>query len=386
MPTRASSRSAGRRRSPSPRASSRGRSPSPLASSRGRSPALPSVWCCCRWAPLRLPLARRAQTCAVFLAALIFPGFVCALLALALWPPLVARGSRAVLLAACAWTLVDNVLLRTPWRGGRPSAWLRGCALFRACRAYFPASLHVLPAAGYARGVPHLLCVHPHGVLSLGVISNLVWATPATAAALGGLDYRVATVSVNFWLPLWRDFVLALGFIDASRRSLGWMLARGRSAVLVVGGAAETLRSSPGTADLVLRRRRGFARLALEHGARLVPAYTFGEVELWRQAGEGWPALRAAQFFFLRATGFVLPVVFGRGLLQYDFGLLPQRVPLHTVLGAPLPAAPAQPKPSRAQVDELHARYAAALAALHAAHCQRLTPPGAPVAPLRFVD
>ena len=41
--------------------------------------------------------------------------------------------------------------------------------------------------------------------------------------------------------------------------------------VLAVGGGAEALRARPGTMDLVLRRRKGFVRQALQAGAALVP-------------------------------------------------------------------------------------------------------------------
>lgn len=43
-----------------------------------------------------------------------------------------------------------------------------------------------------------------------------------------------------------------------------------------------------GSVDLTLSKRTGFVKLALEHGAGLVPVFTFGENELWSQvSGEG---------------------------------------------------------------------------------------------------
>ena len=171
-----------------------------------------------------------------------------------------------------------------------------------------------------------------------------------------------------------------MGFVDASRASLAALLASGRSAVVVVGGAAEALISAPGTSDLVLRRRRGFIRLALETGAALVPCYTFGENDLWDPVfAATWLRLQRA---LLRATGFVVPLVRGRGVFQYDVGLLPRRVPLHTVMGAPL-AVRRTAQPSDAQVDALHARYTAALEALYEEH-RAIYAPHAP--PLRIVD
>ena len=46
---------------------------------------------------------------------------------------------------------------------------------------------------------------------------------------------------------------------------------------MIVGGAAESLEAFPGQYRLVLRKRKGFIRIALETGASLVPVFSFGE-------------------------------------------------------------------------------------------------------------
>jgi len=51
----------------------------------------------------------------------------------------------------------------------------------------------------------------------------------------------------------------------------------GSSITIVVGGAAESLSAHPGTADLTLKRRKGFIKLAIRTGASLVPVFSFGE-------------------------------------------------------------------------------------------------------------
>lgn len=51
----------------------------------------------------------------------------------------------------------------------------------------------------------------------------------------------------------------------------------GSSLTIVVGGAAESLSAHPGTADLTLKRRKGFIKLAIRQGADLVPVFSFGE-------------------------------------------------------------------------------------------------------------
>lgn len=40
----------------------------------------------------------------------------------------------------------------------------------------------------------------------------------------------------------------------------------GKAVVLVIGGAAESLKCKPGCYEIILRRRKGFVRIALQHG------------------------------------------------------------------------------------------------------------------------
>ena len=72
---------------------------------------------------------------------------------------------------------------------------------------------------------------------------------------------------------------MALGICSVSYKSCQHILRSGPGASLtiVVGGAAESLSAHPGTADLTLKRRLGFIKLAIREGADLVPVFSFGE-------------------------------------------------------------------------------------------------------------
>jgi hypothetical protein len=50
-----------------------------------------------------------------------------------------------------------------------------------------------------------------------------------------------------------------------------------------VGGSAELLECQPNTDILVLKRRKGFVRLALENGVDIVPVYGYGINDLYIQ-------------------------------------------------------------------------------------------------------
>jgi 2-acylglycerol O-acyltransferase 2 len=73
--------------------------------------------------------------------------------------------------------------------------------------------------------------------------------------------------------------VIALGLCSVSKKSVETILTKGpgHSCTIVVGGASEALYAFPGTANLVLKRRMGFIKMAIKTGAHLVPIFAFGE-------------------------------------------------------------------------------------------------------------
>lgn len=60
-----------------------------------------------------------------------------------------------------------------------------------------------------------------------------------------------------------------LGLLPVSKESLDYLLSRtgvGNAVVIIIGGAEESLTSTPGVNTVVMKHRKGFVRLALEHG------------------------------------------------------------------------------------------------------------------------
>jgi 2-acylglycerol O-acyltransferase 2 len=72
---------------------------------------------------------------------------------------------------------------------------------------------------------------------------------------------------------------MAHGVCSVSKRSCANILSLGpgNAITIVVGGAAESLSAHPGTADLTLKKRFGFIKMAIREGADLVPVFSFGE-------------------------------------------------------------------------------------------------------------
>jgi 2-acylglycerol O-acyltransferase 2 len=279
-----------------------------------------------RWAPWQLPLQRRLQTTAVIGGLLVLPSVFIFLVALWTYPPFVSWYTREVFILYVLWqVLIDR---ETPKRGGRPLLWFRSFPAWKLIANYVPARLHT--GDRLDAGKRHIFCLHPHGIISIAAICNLVLNVNGPNEKLG-VDYRIVTVSANFIMPVWREIIMALGFIDASRESIANALEDDLSVMIVIGGAQETLHAKPGVVELVLKKRTGFVRLALEHGANLVPVFHFGENELYGQVSH--PVLRRLQDWATRLLGFTLPVIRGRGIFQYDYGILPRRVELNTVVG-----------------------------------------------------
>ena len=68
---------------------------------------------------------------------------------------------------------------------------------------------------------------------------------------------------------LYRDIIMGLGVVEATRDGIKYVLTQkgaGHSIVLVVGGTAEIIDCRPDSYVLVLQRRKGFIKLALETG------------------------------------------------------------------------------------------------------------------------
>lgn len=139
----------------------------------------------------------------------------------------------------------------------------------------------------------------------------------------------------------------------------------------MVGGAQEALNSRPGVYKLVLKKRKGFAKIAIQTGTSIVPVFSFNEVEVFDQpSNEPGTKLRKFQDFFKKWTGVAPAFFMGRGFFQYSFGLIPRRHPITTVVGAPIETVK-NPSPTIEEVDELHAKFIQALTKLFEDHKEK---------------
>lgn len=136
----------------------------------------------------------------------------------------------------------------------------------------------------------------------------------------------------------------------------------------MIGGAQEALNARPGVYKLVLKKRKGFAKIAIQTGAPIVPIFSFNEVEVFDQpSNEPGTKLRRFQDFIKKWTGVAPAIFIGRGFFQYSFGLIPRRHPITTVVGAPVETT-MNPTPTSEEIEELHATFIKALTKLFEDH------------------
>ncbi len=126
---------------------------------------------------------------------------------------------------------------------------------------------------------------------------------------------------------------------------------------LLIGGARESIESYPDKYRLILNRRKGFVKLAMNTGASLVPVISFGENDAYMtiQNPKG-SFLRTIQEKILEWFLIGTPVMRGRGIFNYTVGILPFRKPIYTVVGKPIDVEKVS-NPTQEQIDVLHAVY-----------------------------
>ncbi|KAG8877932.1 diacylglycerol O-acyltransferase 1 [Tulasnella sp. 332] len=186
---------------------------------------------------------------------------------------------------------------------------------------------------------PYVFGYHPHGIIGMGAFATFATEATGFSKHYPGIIPHLLTLSSNFHIPIYRDVLMYLAI------------------TIVIGGAAESLSARPGTADLTLKKRLGFIKIAIQQGASLVPVFSFGENDIYDQlSNEKGTTVYKLQKKFQNLFGFTLPLFHGRGLLTYNVGILPFRHPIVSVIGRPI-HVPKEDKPSKELVEKIQNLY-----------------------------
>nr|XP_020454642.1 diacylglycerol O-acyltransferase 2-like isoform X2 [Monopterus albus] len=259
------------------------------------------------------------------------------------------------------WLVMD---WQTPEKGGRKRRFVRKWRVWEHFRDFFPVKL--VKTAELNPNKNYIFGYHPHGIVCAGAFSCFSTESCGFAEAFPGVRPSLATLAGLFKIPFFREYMMSAGLCPVSKPSLVHLLSKsgkGNAVVIVIGGAAESLSSSPGVHTILVKQRKGFVRMALECGADLVPVYSFGENELFKQVIFSQGSLsRKLQDLFKNIMGFA-PCLF----VGERFVLLPYRTPITTVVGSPI-SVPKHLIPTEEEVNHYHRLYIEALSKLFHEH------------------
>ncbi|OXA36778.1 2-acylglycerol O-acyltransferase 1 [Folsomia candida] len=318
------------------------------------------------FAPTHLPLERRLQTASIIAWFLIMIAWPLVSYPVFFYATFFTQHGYLFTIPYLIWIYADKQQCN---KGGRKVGWTRRWKLWDHYRDYFPIKL--VKTVDLPPGQNYLFGSHPHGILCSGAFSTFATDSHEVEKLFPGLSFSVLTLEINFLLPLIRDLILGLGVCSATRESMNYLLSRpggGVAAVLIPGGAPESLDSHPGSYVVQLKNKKGFIKVAMQNGASLVPVFSFGETEIFDQlANPKGSFLRTIQDK-LQQMFQIAPAAFhGRGVFQYSFGPLPRRRAITTVVGAPIPVKKIA-QPTLEELNAMHQRYVDAVVELFYKH------------------
>mmetsp|Transcript_19428 Transcript_19428/g.58667 ORF Transcript_19428/g.58667 Transcript_19428/m.58667 type:complete len:257 (+) Transcript_19428:234-1004(+) len=227
-------------------------------------------------------------------------------------------------------------------------------------RSYFGAELIIEGELDKQKN--YLIVSHPHGLFGI-----------AYGYYAFELHQRFGTITlftaadVILSIPLLRRTMVWWGMTKVGAAPLKRSLCEPwpfNAVQLQPGGIAEMFYGTD-REQIILAKRKGLAKVALQTGVCLVPNYVFGVNEVYtRWFGPNSLAARVSSV--LRTS-----LVAWSGRWGIPFSPVPNRVKMIIVLGKPIEVERIE-EPTSEQVEALHARYVDALADLFDRHKHRM--------------
>mmetsp|Transcript_38617 Transcript_38617/g.70247 ORF Transcript_38617/g.70247 Transcript_38617/m.70247 type:complete len:330 (+) Transcript_38617:123-1112(+) len=197
----------------------------------------------------------------------------------------------------------------------------------------------------------YMMLYHPHSLWAYGfdMAGDLLHKQFGITAVATGAD-------AIFSIPWLRRVMTWWGLTRVTRKSLLRTLTfpYPRNVVFLSPGGIAEMFYGIDEEQLVLAKRKGFCKVALEGGTSLVPLYVFGANELFTRywGPDSW----AARFSKRISTS----IVVWTGRFGLPFGFIAHKTKLVVVIGKPIHVDRVD-SPTQEQVDELHAKYVDAL-------------------------
>lgn len=206
-----------------------------------------------------------------------------------------------------------------------------------------------------------ILCFHPHGMFSLAMFFHI--ATPLTQWPVE--DCKATGISWFWYIPFLPEILDLLHFVPSDYGTMKSVIMEKKNLCLVLGGVREMDSVEEGQLTLVLAKRRGIFKMALETGASLVPVLTYGENEMYRPFRSDW--LSKIQSWCMNHS-FYLPIPTWESVKEWGCLLKkPFREPLVTHVGPEIPVEKIEGRTiTEGDIRALRDRYCLELETLYA--------------------
>lgn len=130
--------------------------------------------------------------------------------------------------------------------------------------------IEAMEAAG--KHSPAVIAMEPHDVLPLSI-----FALNDVLKGVPGFKCLGCITAICFQIPLMKHIYTWVNAVSADKKTMTKMLKDGISPVICPGGVQEvTMLTSDDEIVLYLNSRFGFVKLALQHGAPIIPLFSFG--------------------------------------------------------------------------------------------------------------
>eukprot|EP00916_Digyalum_oweni_P016748 GHVL01027444.1.p1 GENE.GHVL01027444.1~~GHVL01027444.1.p1 ORF type:complete len:334 (-),score=57.74 GHVL01027444.1:50-1051(-) len=189
----------------------------------------------------------------------------------------------------------------------------------------------------------YIIALHPHGVTSE---YRIIFDYQFKKYFKNIKYWRTLAASVLFRIPGIRELVLWTNCVDANKNTANYILNKGYTVLVVPGGEAEQIRTEYGKEKVWLSNRKGFVKLAIQHGVPLVPCYVFGCTDLFYTSS----FLLEKRIKLTKKTRICVPIFWGSPFLT------PLRVQQNIVVGEPLLVDKVE-NPSDDHLSKVHGLY-----------------------------